>query len=859
MAIYPPVIDNSVSAFPCKYDGTDVLKIYFYFQGLDPDIINSTCVFVDLQEGGDRMFASNDIEPFLVWADEEVLFTENRFYIEIPVGLLRDKYKYYYQDSNKEKQGFFTFPKNSLVSVQLMALGQHLFREKDSDGKPKIDGNGAYIEDVAFIGALQRRMWSRPREDGDKSFLTYSSVANYINSISVNGGYEDVDQGKVVIPQRSEWSSRIFKYPIEQPSLLTWGNLDYEQVLTKDSLYAADKESVKLSIDDNNSFTPKDRYRFKSEIIFNSSLKNQLFYDENLSMPVDKEDDVIIAYNVQLSGLFSQEDMIISDETEEPLSAVFTTLEETKNRIYIDNYWDSNRLSFTHTLNYDFGANEYQQYQLLITYYTRKGYQDTAIYYIAPNFTQEDVSSSGLVPHFTVEPLSEIGVMRVSIDIENPNMTAISEEMILDVERAIDDKYDGETSATSYQQFLKWETCYQERKNVSINAQTTRKKVFVFDDITAEAGTLYGYRVRIRTFNSAQEISGVTDNVYAMNKILFLENDFLATKDACLKVKYNPDLTQFKRNIVDVITPTLGGAYPFVRRNGSQKYRTFNLGGLISYGAETTEQEVSLSAFTSKVGAWGLDSCGKGEDEVNWDEFDGSLFINVGGKHQIDSKKYKAMVKNGLITQKQKQNIYERLFRDITMDFLYNDHVLLFKSQQEGNIFIRLSNVSLSPDKKLDRNIYSFSATATEVLEANTENYLTYFSNNIDEGSSVVDSSIYILSAEYAYQDGALYMGTVDPIDEDVDAVITNGQSPENNILLWEKGATLSDNFASLGDNLIGNIVTQSYDTWGVQVEFEQGIIPTSQLGETSSNQETETLRDIEGVTMHEHQSSFEG
>ena len=46
------------------------------------------------------------------------------------------------------------------------------------------------------------------------------------------------------------------------------------------------------------------------------------------------------------------------------------------------------------------------------------------------------------------------------------------------------------------------------------------------------------------------------------------EDSFLITKDKSLQIRYDPTLTNLKRNYVDVITPTLGSAYPFVRRSG---------------------------------------------------------------------------------------------------------------------------------------------------------------------------------------------------------------------------------------------------------------------------------------------------
>ena len=51
------------------------------------------------------------------------------------------------------------------------------------------------------------------------------------------------------------------------------------------------------------------------------------------------------------------------------------------------------------------------------------------------------------------------------------------------------------------------------------------------------------------------------------------------------------------------------------------------------------------------------------------------------------------------------------------MDFLYANNVKLFRSTQEGNILVKLMDISFTPEAQLGRMIYSFSATAHEVDE----------------------------------------------------------------------------------------------------------------------------------------------
>ena len=60
------------------------------------------------------------------------------------------------------------------------------------------------------------------------------------------------------------------------------------------------------------------------------------------------------------------------------------------------------------------------------------------------------------------------------------------------------------------------------------------------------------------------------------------------------------------------------------------------------------------------------------------------------------------------------------------MNFLTNGQPKLFKSYEEGNIIVYLSNVSFTPNKTLGRHIYDFSATVTECCEMTQENLKKY-------------------------------------------------------------------------------------------------------------------------------------
>ena len=70
--------------------------------------------------------------------------------------------------------------------------------------------------------------------------------------------------------------------------------------------------------------------------------------------------------------------------------------------------------------------------------------------------------------------------------------------------------------------------------------------------------------------------------------------------------------------------------------------------------------------------------------------------------------------------------IYEKMFRDKVIDFLYKDNVKLFKSTPEGNRLVKIMNVNLTPEAGLGRYIYSFSCDAIEIAEPSVENLLEY-------------------------------------------------------------------------------------------------------------------------------------
>ena len=71
-------------------------------------------------------------------------------------------------------------------------------------------------------------------------------------------------------------------------------------------------------------------------------------------------------------------------------------------------------------------------------------------------------------------------------------------------------------------------------------------------------------------------------------------------------------------------------------------------------------------------------------------------------------------------------HLHEKLFRDKVYNFLYDGSPKLYKSTQEGNILIVLTDINFSPTNNLGRLTYSFNATATEIGECSIDNLYKY-------------------------------------------------------------------------------------------------------------------------------------
>lgn len=232
-------------------------------------------------------------------------------------------------------------------------------------------------------------------------------------------------------------------------------------------------------------------------------------------------------------------------------------------------------------------------------------------------------------------------------------------------------------------------TIWEDLKTYRYEGATAIKETF--NDMTIESGVWYKYYLQKRSNGVAASTKYIKTPV-----MVIFEDMFLTTKDRQLKIKFNPTVSSFKRTIQESRTDTLGSQFPFVRRNGHANYAQFPIGGLISFQIDESELFTSLEELF-------------GEHLY--------LYTDYNDDHRITEA-------NNIV--------YEKLFKDKVIEFLYSEQPKLFRSATEGNFIVKVMDASFSPNATLGRRIVSFTATAYEVAECNIDNFKKY---NILEGN----------------------------------------------------------------------------------------------------------------------------
>jgi hypothetical protein len=188
----------------------------------------------------------------------------------------------------------------------------------------------------------------------------------------------------------------------------------------------------------------------------------------------------------------------------------------------------------------------------------------------------------------------------------------------------------------------------------------------IYEDKVAEAGVAYRYKI---ITSDAKWI--MTENTQC---VLMYEDYYLESSKYQVRIRYNPEVGNISFNTQDSVQNVLGSKYPIVTRNGLTRYRTFTIGGLLSFNAENED------LINNEI----KDSLKRENKIIDTVKNEDSLFINTHYIKDYNSDYYQSQ------SETNKQWIQEKIYRDKIIEFLHEDSVKLFKSFTEGNILIKL-------------------------------------------------------------------------------------------------------------------------------------------------------------------------
>lgn len=323
-------------------------------------------------------------------------------------------------------------------------------------------------------------------------------------------------------------------------------------------------------------------------------------------------------------------------------------------------------------------------------------------------------------------------------------------------------------------QYSNWETI------VDFSLFSQKPSSQTWRDFTIEQGKKYKYS--IQQYSKANQL--YSKRLTSKEVMADFEDSFLYDGSRQLKIKFNPKVSSFKKNIFEAKVDTLGSKYPFIFRNGQVEYREFPISGLISYlmdeqsyfgnNAEqfsrqqrefeniiyspftwikndnpiieqslqrnqyqkeykflwvwdNSEQKyLKWEAYLDKIYKTDNDHLNKYHDYSNYDRyFDPNKQYYTRARYasndfDIDSVKLATTNEVGY-------NLgLERDFKMDVLNWLTNGEPKLFRSPTEGNFIVRLMNVSLTPNDQLGRMLHTFNSTAYEIADFNYETLKSY-------------------------------------------------------------------------------------------------------------------------------------
>lgn len=375
--------------------------------------------------------------------------------------------------------------------------------------------------------------------------------------------------------------------------------------------------------------------------------------------------------------------------------------------IYADYHSGTNEINYTFKYLFQDGSS----YKIRLDYNTTNLYEGTVYFKL-------------LIIQGNIDPLD--GVVSTVRDIENGRIG-------VRVKSNSTTPFAGKITirrSSSESNFTIWEDVHTiSLRNENLN--------YLWYDATIQSGVWYMYGAQKRDNAGNRGILTKTD----APEMIEFEHMFLTAGNTQLKIKYNPTVSSFQRTVLESKVDTLGGKYPFIKRNGATYYKQFPLGGLITAFVDDCYDTDNRSPLRDSVEVRGMESY-QDKEELNhiltskeeiWDEDVRELYDTYNANNNITPYA---------------DTIWEYNFREKVMDFLYENSIKLFRSATEGNIIVKLMDITFTPEQQLGRRVYSFNCNAYEVAEYSVENLGLFGIQDIEEKGNIDEIVSYDIEHE---------------------------------------------------------------------------------------------------------------
>ena len=213
--------------------------------------------------------------------------------------------------------------------------------------------------------------------------------------------------------------------------------------------------------------------------------------------------------------------------------------------IYASPYIDINQVYYTLRRSLQNG----EKYSLEIEYTTANSYIDL----LAFDFTIEEAGLEKLDCQIKAILDSENG--RIGIQIKGNTEDIFTDNITI-------------RRTSSESKFQIWEDVH----TATLNGESLN---YLWSDCTVKSGVWYKYGVQRR--NAIGERGIIT--IIETPQMIEFDHIFLNAENTQIKIKFNPQISNFKKTVLESRVDTLGGKYPFISRNGNTEYKQFTLSG----------------------------------------------------------------------------------------------------------------------------------------------------------------------------------------------------------------------------------------------------------------------------------------